>query len=63
MEGDQEREFWRQQQSQAAEEGGSWVPHVMTMALTEDKKLSVLEGEEDVAESKVCWRKGCLVGG
>ena len=55
VEGDQEREFWRQQQGLAADQGGSWVPHVMTMALTEDNKLSVVEGEEQVEESKVSW--------
>ena len=55
VEGDQERELWRQQQGLAADQGGSWVPHTMTMALTEDNKLSVVEGEEQVTESKVGW--------
>jgi PAB-dependent poly(A)-specific ribonuclease subunit 2 len=54
VEGDQERELWRQQQGLAADQGGSWVPHTMTMALTEDNKLSVVEGEEQVTESKEC---------
>lgn len=45
-----EREFWRQQQAQAA---GSWVPHIMTVTLTSDGTLSVSEEEEEVVDCKV----------
>lgn len=54
-EGDLEREFWRQQQAQAAAQKGSWVPHVMTVTLTPDGTLSV--SEEEVADCNV----SCMV--
>ena len=57
MEGDLEREFWRQQQAQAAAQETSWVPHVMTVTLTPDGTLSVSEEEEEVTDCKV----SCIV--
>ena len=51
MEGESEREFWRQQQSEATAQGAHWVPHVMTVSLSDDGQLSVVEGE--TAEHKV----------
>ena len=53
VEGEAEREFWREQQAQAAARGCCWVPHSMTMALCEDGSLSVVEGEEAVEDCKV----------
>ena len=53
VEGEVEREFWREQQAQAAARGCCWVPHSITMALCEDGSLSVVEGEEAVEDCKV----------
>ena len=46
MEGEPEREFWRQQQSMAAAEGRSWLPHTLAISLAEDGQVTVREGDE-----------------
>ena len=45
VEGEAEREFWRQQQSRA---GGSWIPHTLALSLSEDGQVTVEDraGEE-----------------
>lgn len=51
VEGDSEREFWRGQQAEATAQGGHWVPHIMSISLSDDGQLSVVEGE--ISEEKV----------
>ena len=46
VEGEEEREFWRKQQTKAAAEGGSWVPHTLAISQAKDGQVSVREGEE-----------------
>jgi PAB-dependent poly(A)-specific ribonuclease subunit 2 len=47
VEGENEREFWRQQQTKAAAQGGSWVPHTLTISLAEGGRVSVREGPDE----------------
>ena len=46
VEGEGEREFWRQQQTKAAAKGGNWLPHTLTISLADSGRISVREGSE-----------------
>ena len=47
MEGEDAKEFWRQQQTKAAAKGGSCVPHTLTISLVKGGHVSVKEGSHE----------------
>jgi PAB-dependent poly(A)-specific ribonuclease subunit 2 len=59
VEGDVEREFWREQQAKAVAEGGSSVPHTLAMSVAGDGQVSVEEGEE--GEGQVVYELSMVV--